>query len=140
MDNTKEYWVIFKPGTSWTSWFTNRTIGHVSVITKDDYNWLEVSGLSRNLDIKILDCDSKFDVISVYKKAGYKIIYVERDGEFKNNFLLVPRLLTCIDIVKYYLGIKLISFTPYQFYKRLRRLAYSKKRMPKGIKSIKIIT
>ena len=119
MNNTA--WLIFRDGNHKFKRILKKGYGHVSIIYKDKFNWILVAPKERKLEIVILPYrteDKADEWLAVSKEMTvYKIIYDE-----KNSNYFFPRFLigfSCVSFVKYFLGYKDYSVTPYQLCKNL---------------------
>lgn len=56
---------------------------------------------------------------------GYRVIHVEVEESQEMHFK-APRLVTCVSIIKYILGIKVFALTPYHLFKKLSNKHYFK--------------
>ncbi len=140
----KEFYVLFEEGETWWKWLTQTGFGHVSVIALVDSRLIKVYPGNDMLGMKYIGtCGPLAEkraivnnkILKLYPNAT--ILYVKTD--VKPKFMLCPPLkfITCTAIVKYMMGIKCRSISPWGFYKYLTNPKRVKKN--KGILEVKII-
>ena len=136
----KECYLIFCKGTHWTNWFEKDGFGHIIILDKDKYNWYMVEGRKNILGVKILGRDVKDNLPEKMARGlGYKIIKVTYDADGYKSFMKLT-FMSCVEIAKYYIGLKCWSRTPYGLYKKLLNIdAKNKYRKYKNILNIEII-
>jgi len=120
----KEAWLIFRNGEHKLQRFLKDGFGHIAILYKDEFNWVLIAPNEFSLEVIILPYhvndpaprwlanDEEMTVIKVY--------YEEMNRSTK-----CPRFLigfTCVTFVKYFLGYKDYSVTPWKLYKNLKRL------------------
>lgn len=115
----KEYWLVFKHSEHWSQFFLKKGFGHCYIVMKDKFEWYVLDPKSYGINVQILGYSLKDDVPRILKKQGHKVIKIITKNTDKQYFKL-PRFVTCITLVKYFMGIKIFSLTPYQLFKKLR--------------------
>lgn len=119
----KEAWLIFRDGDHRLGSILRKDFGHVNVLFKDDYNWIEIAPDKYALKVEIFPFSITEDVPSFLIKAGMRVFKVVYEEEIKSKFF--PRLLigfSCVSFIKYFLGYKDYSITPYGLCKNLTKL------------------
>ncbi len=120
----KEAWLIFRDGKHKLQRILKSKFGHISLLYKDDFNWILISPNEDNLEVVILPYNIKANA-PTWLAANKTMIVVKVIYKIKEKSDKFPRLLigfTCVSFVKYFLGYKDFSVTPYQLYKNLRKL------------------
>ncbi len=120
----KEAWIIFRNGDHKLQVILKEGFGHVCLLYKDAFNWILVVPKEGQLEIVILpykvDDDAPRWVAMSEEMEVLKVTY--RDGTDNGLF---PRFLvgfTCVSLVKYFIGFKDLSVTPWQLFKSLNKL------------------
>lgn len=115
----KEYWLIFKHSEHWSQTFLKKGFGHCYVVTRDKFEWYVLDPKSYGINVQILGYPLSDDVPRILKNRGHKVIKLIIKNTDKQYFRL-PRFVTCITLVKYFMCIKVFALTPYQLFKQLR--------------------
>lgn len=118
-----EAWLIFREGDHKLRWLFKEGYGHVSILYKDGFNWMLIAPKERELEIIILPYDAKEDAPQWIANSEYMTIYKIDYNKNTKNYLF-PRFLigfSCVSLVKYFLGYKDYSITPYKLLKNLRK-------------------
>ena len=120
----KVLWLIFRSGCHKFRRFMKDGYGHVSIIYKDDFNWILLAPNEYSLEVFILPYSTKDNAPGwLAKSDSMKVFRVEYKETSKSKRF--PRLLigfTCVSFVKYFLGYKDLSITPFQLLNNLRKL------------------
>lgn len=130
MDN-KEIWIIFSEGTNFFyKYFMKKWFGHVTILTHDNFNWMLVDPSYTEMTVSIISYKISDDVPRLFlnENPNLKIIKLVKKDDFKCNPHLsiiksfFPRVVSCISLVKYCVGLKGWSLTPYQLYCHLIKM------------------
>ncbi len=120
----KEAWLIFRNGEHKLQRILKDGYGHVSILYKDDYNWILIAPNERSLEVIILPYATTDNAPGwLSKSKEMKLLKLTYRDMSKNTKF--PRLLigfTCVTFVKYFIGYKDFSVTPYQLYKSLLKM------------------
>lgn len=136
---TTDYWLVFKQSEGyWLQKFLKKGFGHVFVITKDDYNWIVIDPHKLKLMTVIAPYQTSENFPRLLVNDGYKVLKVTTYDRKTSNKLCYWQFNFCVPIVKYILGIKVKSWTPYGLYKKMLRLN-EKQKHSTGIKTIQLI-
>lgn len=119
----KVAFVIFRDGTMRWNRIFKKGFGHVSVMYKDDFNWVAICPDVTILSINILPYSASIDIIEqLMAYPEFTILEVKvrvsPSGRWWARFM--PGF-TCVSLTKYYLGLRWLNITPYSLYKRLLR-------------------
>jgi hypothetical protein len=118
----REYWVVFSESKHWSGNLLAKNCSHCYVITRDKFNWIKLDGQQRRLGVEILPYRHDEDAPRIEAKHLNKILHVKMyRGSTKGVHKLLG-LTNCVTFVKYVLGVKVWSLTPYQLFKALLRL------------------
>ncbi len=118
----KTYWIIFKKGMGWYCSFMKQDFGHCLILTQDKFNWYICDPMRRRFEFKILSCDPKYNLPYFLRtQEGHKLIKIVMNNK-EINWVPSWTCLSCVEIVKYILSLKISAFTPWQLYKRLRNM------------------
>lgn len=135
---TRDYFLIFQPTDRWYKFLFNKKHAHVCALIKDEYNWIYVEPTLLRLNVTIPGYDVEKnlpqDLIDTRDIDILKIT-VSEDHLTPNKMPLC--LLTCVTMVKYFMGLKMFVFTPHGLFKKLATLSL-RKREKCGITSITI--
>ena len=124
---TKTYWIMFRDGELWASKFLSKGFGHVYILQKDDYNWMQIHGTPETIDFCITNFCAKFDLPRLTKEThGHRCIKIVVEHAPRNFFPFHFGFLTCVSFVCLLLGIKRCIITPYRLYKFLMQLPRQK--------------
>ena len=126
--NCKNSYVFFCDSASKTNWCLKPGFRHMFVLTHDDFNWIMIDPDWRYLNVKILPYRKEFNLpMQLYKEnKDYKCIHLQH-LECTSKHLCVPwKWFSCVGVIKYALGLNAWAFTPWQLYKKLKRLTNSK--------------
>jgi hypothetical protein len=136
----RTYWLVFRPGGHWYTPLLKRNFGHVLVLTNNGENWLQLDPVANRLEPSVFDLDANVNLPRLLaRQPNYSIIkLVLNELDTKRSILRPFFLLTCVEIVKYIIGLRSFCFTPYGLYRRLLRAKRLQKK-PHGIESIEFI-
>jgi len=98
------------------------------MLTHDKFNWILIDPDWRFLNVKIMPYRAQFNLPKQMMKdsPGYKCLHV-RHLESTEKHLCVPwKWFSCVGIIKYSIGLNMWAFTPWQLYKRLKKLTNPK--------------
>lgn len=136
----RTYWLIFKPGKLWYSKFLKRNYGHVMVITNNGNQWIQLDPVSTRLEPYIYYCPVETNLPKIYANqegtSVIKIVLNELDD--KRTILRPFFIITCVEIVKYIIGLRVFCVTPWGLYRKLLRLTKRLKK-PYGIDTIELV-
>ncbi len=129
MARVSTYWVRFKPGVHWISRFLKKGYGHVTLISEQDDKWIFIDPAAKIFEWKVLDITTDVDIIELFSTSRFGcqtpifqiVIHgeVEHLGSFWSCFSCSP----CVSFVKYALGLRTWTMTPYGLCKRLKKLS-----------------
>lgn len=140
----KEFYVLFEEGETWWRWLTKAEFGHISVIACVDSRLIKVYPGNDMLGMQYVGtCPPLAENRGAYEKRIFKlspdatILYVKTDVNPRFTFCPPLKFITCTTIVKYLMGIKCWSITPWGFYKYLT----NPKRLDKnpGVLEVRVI-
>lgn len=118
----REYWVIFTDSYHPTIHRHLRPgFQHVRLLTRDEFNWILIDPGFCGISWQILPYPPQVDV---YKKLGshVKVVGAVAGSPVKYRLQFNFCLLTCVSVVKYFLGIRNILIqTPWQLYRYLEK-------------------
>lgn len=109
--------------------FLRSEVGHLSIIQKDNYNWLYFDPLHNYLNWIILPIKSdekeEYVIKECFKSGAARIIVVDT---IQRSLKKIPIkfLTTCVDVVQYIAGIDRFSLTPKGLYKFLTKSTQEK--------------
>lgn len=127
---TREYFLIFTVGDQWIAKFLKKGFGHMKVVMRDQYNWVEFDPRIWGLNTTVLPyAASNMDCLKLYKDATC-IMKVETNQ--KCSWFFRPFFGSCVSLIKYVMGIKAFAFTPYQLFKELKWQPQYKTEVVKG--------
>jgi hypothetical protein len=133
------YWLIFKKGDHWYCSALKRGYGHVYVVTNNGKQWMQLDPLNNHLSLYIYDCSIDANLPHILANRGFKVIKVVlNELDTKRSILRPFLLLTCVEIVKYIVGLRLWCWTPYGLYKKLIKFM-KKPYKGLGIDSVSIV-
>jgi hypothetical protein len=134
------FWLVFRSGEHWFCKFLKKDFGHVYVLFHDKYNWVGINPRSYRLECKVLNFKPSDDIgRQMHNKFGYKVIKVTTRVNCNRTInMQMFYSLTCVSMVKYITGIRLFAWTPWQLYKRLRKM-YGNKKYYAGVEFIDYI-
>ena len=110
-------YLIFSDGDIWISKFLKKGFGHVRVVVNDGYNWIHINPSRTHLEWEIMNylpSDSPFND----HFHGSTIVKIHTEAR-KRNWIFRIGVMSCVLMIKYYLGLHSISLTPYQLYKSI---------------------
>lgn len=120
----KKAWLIFRNGDHLFQPILKDGFGHISLIYQGKEKWIFVTPKDRIMRIIELPYDNSKDAPSwLAANKDMTVVKVTYEDEIKN--CLFPRFMTgftCVSFVKYFIGYKDFSVTPYKFYKNLFKL------------------
>ena len=134
------YWIVFKKGVGWYCPFMKQNFGHCLILTQDGFNWYICDPTRRKLEFKILSYNPKYNLPNfLHKQEGHKLIKLTM-LDTQHTYIPSITFFSCVTIVKYILNLKMVAFTPYQLYNKLRKLERNLfKQVTYGIKSISVL-
>lgn len=112
----KEAWLIFRSGKHRLQRFMKDGYGHVSIIYKDEFNWIFITPNEYDMEIVILPYSVEDEAAQWLalndSMVVVRVVYnIEKIGKRFPRFLIG---FTCVSFIKYFLGYKDFSVTPYQ--------------------------
>lgn len=120
----KSAWLIFRNGEHRLQRILKDGFGHITILCRDDFNWILISPNTGILETIILPYQVEQDAPQ-WLANGKDFTVVKVDYEDKNEARWFPRFLigfTCVSFTKYFLGYKDYSCTPYRLYQNLKKL------------------
>ena len=125
----------------WWTLFMKSGFEHCLILTQDEFNWFTIDPTRRNLDFLILYYDPIYNFPHELRtKTNVKIIQITMSPPKKEILMTKFFLINCVTIVKYIIGLHMRAYTPWQLYKKLRRLRTDLPGREKlGIESIKFL-
>lgn len=138
-----DYWIVFKSSPSFHQRFCKKGFGHCFILAKDEFNWVLINPGCDRFEVKILNCDTNYDLIaSIRRTRNFPIAKIEIDPTQRRVFHWSPILnlpfLNCVSMVKYVLGTPLRGRTPYGLWKHLCNLS-GKENLPNAILRVEIV-
>jgi hypothetical protein len=106
----------------WKTRILKKGFGHLFVLLKEGETWMLLDPDCRRLTVKPITAGWCPVVMKKFCKK-YKVLRIECDCKSERKILNFWRPFTCLEIVKYICGLKLLCFTPYQLFKRLKNLS-----------------
>ncbi len=136
----EEYWLVFKVAEHWIHNFLKKDFSHVYVVTKDQFNWIRLNPLNEQLEVRLMPYNKSHDIgRQIYNESGHRVIKIRtKIDPDKKNSLKLFHILSCVSITKYITGIRMRCFTPYQLFKKLRKMK-KLERYGKGVDYINYI-
>ena len=121
---TPKYYICFHNTNRWYRRFLKNGFQHCFLLINDGIQWMEVSPTLNQCNVIIIPFagDEENKVMEFYFKRINKFSVIEvimRNDFIPRSWVRIP---SCVSIIKYIMGIRLRSFTPYSFYKHLLRL------------------
>ena len=120
----KEAWIVFRNGEHKCHRILKDGFGHITILYRDEFNWILISPNSRILEIIILPYKTEQDAPQ-WLANGKQFTVIKVNYRDENEARWFPRFLigfTCVSFTKYFLGYKDYSMTPYRLYKNLKKL------------------
>jgi len=131
----KESWLIFCDYEGdWKGRFLKKGFNHLFILTKDNFNWYVIDPDVRFLNIKVLPLPPHEDAVSHFRNK-HKMLYIKYDEVPQKYILNMFRPFTCVEVAKYILGLKVFCFTPYQLFKKLKKMG-AETRLKRGIDTL----
>lgn len=119
-----ECWLIFRNGDHKLGPILKDGFGHVSLIYQGDEKWIFITPRYNIMKVVELPYANEKNAPKwLSDKKEYTVLKVTYNNEVKP--CIFPRFMTgftCVSFVKYFLGYKDYSITPYRFYKNLLKL------------------
>lgn len=137
---TRRFWIIFCDGEHLLSSFLKKGFKHCMVLMKDEFNWILFNPATGYSIITILPFGADENVPGMYaKKKDVTVLQIDI-AHLNPRINRIPRVevITCVSLVRQFLGIRVRGLTPYSFYKNILRCTFIK-RMKLGINKIKIL-
>lgn len=133
----RTYWLVFRNGNLWHQRFLKKGFGHVFVIMSDGRQWLKLDPRVNRLEPEILGCSRDVYMPKVYRHLGYSVVKIVLNEQKSPKNIFRPFwFLTCIEIIKYIIGLKLpFCYTPYSLYKKLLKI----NKLQYGIEQLQLI-
>ena len=122
----KDSWIVFCDSPDWKNKILKKNFRHVYILTKDQFNWFMIDPDWRYLNVKILPFRANYNVPKTILNKETTILHIKHQECTKKHLLCVAKLFTCVEIVKYTLGISMFALTPYSLFKKLKRLENGK--------------
>ena len=120
----KEAWLVFRNGGHKLQWMMKDGFGHVAVLYADKDQWVLIAPNEYVLEVIILDYKQS-DNAPQWLANSKDFTILKVTYEETSRLTKFPRLLigfTCVSFVKYFLGYKDCTITPYGLYKSLHKL------------------
>jgi hypothetical protein len=116
-----EYWIFWKNGNHWIDRYLKSGYQHMFVISRDEYNWYLIDPLLDGLNFEILSFDpaDAQGVFDKYLPGCHRVVYFKKLVKEKLSFGSICRPASCVELVKYIVGIKSYALTPYQLFKHI---------------------
>ena len=136
---TYDVWLIFKQGEGyWLQKFLKRGFGHVLILQNDGYNWIYLDPHRLRLVTGIPPYQVSEDLPRMLVHDGFTVLKLTFFDRSTMKKIRHSRLNNCVSFVKYALGIKVRTITPYGLFKKLLRLS-ERQKFKNGLKRIQII-
>lgn len=120
----KEAWLIFRDGNHKLQPILKEGFGHISVLCRGDEKWMLVTPKENIMKIILLPYHNDLDAPGwLAANKDFTIVRVLYETEIKKCWF--PRFMTgftCVSFVKYFIGYKDYSVTPYKLYKNLLKV------------------
>lgn len=120
----KEAWLVFRKAEHKIQGILKDGFGHITILFRDEFNWVLMSPNAGILETIILPYQVEQNAPKwLANGKQFTVIKVTYEARGKAGFF--PRFLigiTCVSFVKYFLGYKDYSLTPYKLYKNLKKL------------------
>lgn len=117
----RDYWLVFGASKHWACKFLKRGYEHVFIVMRDRYGWTCINPCSNTLKVDTLPFLLNFDVPTLYVKQGYRVARISVGEYRKRAGRHGLKFITCVWIVKYYLGLCVKAYTPWGLYKALAK-------------------
>jgi len=109
-------YIIFSDGDIWITKYLKKGFGHIRIVVNDGYNWTHINPSRTHLEWEIMPYmpdDSPFSD----HFHGSTIVRMTVDAD-KRNWICRIGMMSCVLMVKYYLGISKKSIiTPHNLFK-----------------------
>lgn len=119
-----EYYLLFNEGDHWIRRILKKDFNHITVLTKDSYNWITINPRFRHLNWVILPISSDEDAIKKYY-SEFKCIKICTG--YSGPKLGAFGFINCIKLARYITGLHVNALTPYKLYKKLLKIKHSGK-------------
>ena len=107
----------------WWSFILKTGYEHCLILTQDEFNWYICDPTRRQLTFEILYYSSTYNFPHTLRtKTKTKIIQITMNPSKKNFIIRKLFLYNCVTMVKYFIGLNVHAFTPWQLYKKLHRI------------------
>lgn len=117
-NDIEEIYIVFKKTTDCRLKFLKAGFGHILLFKYNEKKkcYVEFDPRISCININVFN----YDMIKFNKDLGYKVLKVRY---IKSDKRYIPRLsiISCVNMVKYYMNYSCLSLTPYSFYKHLKR-------------------
>ncbi|KKN70264.1 hypothetical protein LCGC14_0432890 [marine sediment metagenome] len=128
---TQDFWLIFNKGENFfAEFFMKKGFGHIGILTRDKFNWFLLDPTYTELKIDILPFKpednvprillNKFRTHKIIKLTMMKNLHV--NGNIAILKVFFPRVVSCVSMVKYIVGLKNNALTPYQLFLKLIKM------------------
>lgn len=121
MNQIQEYWIVFHKTHTFMRHFLKKDFGHCFVITRDQFNWIMLDARQNKLKFEIPSFRIDSDLPRLMIRNGNRVIKVQMEENHKKWFMKLG-FYNCVNFVKYTIGLKAFSITPYQLYKKLIKI------------------
>ena len=135
---TVDYWVVFTQGTHFISRVLKPGFSHVYVITHDKYNWITLDPQRLKLAVTIEPYAISTHLPAELMLADSHILHIKMDKLDTNPQFGLFGLTHCVTYVRYILGLRLPTLTPFSLYNKLLMLS-PRDMLKHGIQSIRLI-
>lgn len=110
-------YLVFSDGDIWITKFLKTGFGHIRIVVNDGYNWIHFNPSCHQFEWDIMPYESTDTPFKDHFKNS-TIIKLHLDPK-RNSWVGRIGMMTCVLMVKYFLGIKCRPRTPYQLYRYL---------------------
>lgn len=136
----REFWIGFSDTEYFMKYLFKEGFGHVYIITKDEWNWMILDPRNGYLDMSIIPIKVSEDLPQkIMEHNKHHLIRVKTQLPLKKwPNLNIFRSISCMNIIKYVLGVKLFTWSPYHLHCRLKKM--SERGIPKNpLKEVEIL-
>lgn len=136
---TSESWLIFKQTNGyWLRKFLKHGFGHVLLLQHDGYNWIAHDPHRLRMVFAIPPYKVSEDLPRLMVKDGFRVLKVTSFDRATTKKISYFRLDHCVSFIKYAMGWRFYTQTPYGLYKKLLRLS-EREKFKNGIRTVEII-
>jgi hypothetical protein len=114
----REVFFIFRDGKHFFQRFLKKGFGHVTILQRDAYNWMQVDHYNDGCCIKIPGIASdNMQLIESHIMQCNTVLKICYKIKHRNIFSLsIIHPINCVSMAKYFLGVKNSCLTPYGLY------------------------